>query len=145
MAAIGDFETGKGAGELEEEKKAEKTKDLERLTTTKLREIALEKYPQIKGVHGMKKEELIEAIKAVEMELGIREKEEEVKVPHHERKKRVIREKKVLSVQEAKSMVIGLKKQREGALTSQDSKGLQQVRLKIKRLKRVMRKVKEAS
>jgi hypothetical protein len=142
---MGDFGIGKEVGELEEQKKAEKTKDLERLTTLKLRELALEKYPQIKGVHGMKKEELIEAIKAVVIELGIREKEEEGKAPHHERKKRVIREKKVVSIQEAKSMVTGLKKQREGALTSRDNKGLQQVRLKIKRLKRAMRKVKEAS
>ena len=67
-----------------EEKKGEKVKDLEKLTATKLRELAMEKYPQIKGVHGMKKEELVEAIKAVEVELGIREKEEEKKAPHPE-------------------------------------------------------------
>jgi len=130
---------------MEQEKKAEKAKDLERLTTTKLRELALEKYPQIKGVHGMKKEELVAAIRAVEIELGIREKEEEKRVPRHEIKKKAKKEKELLSISEAKAMVRSLKRQRDGAQGSQDIKGLKEVRLKIKKLKRLMRKLKEAS
>ena len=127
---------------MEQEKKAEKTKDLERLTTTKLRELALEKYPQIKGVHGMKKEELVAAIKAAEMELGIGEKEEEKKVPlpRPEIKRKVKKEKKLLIISEAKVAVKKLKGQREGALASQDRKALQEARGKIKKLKRLMRK-----
>ena len=37
-------------------------KDLEKLTATELRELALKQYPDITGVHAMKKEELIAAI-----------------------------------------------------------------------------------
>jgi len=129
---------------MEQEKKAEKTKDLERLTTTKLRELALEKYPQIKGVHGMKKEELVAAIKAVEIELGTREKEEEKKAPRHEIKRK-LQEKKLLTLPEAKAAVKKLRGQREGALASQDSRALKEVRFKIKKLKRLMRRLKEAS
>ena len=129
-----------------EEKKGETIKDLEKLTVTKLRELALERYPQIKGVHGMKKEELVEAIKAVELELGIREKEEEKKAPHPEVKhKAKKKEKKVWAIPEAKTLVKDLKGEREGALASKDEKKLQEVRLKIKRLKRIMRKLREAS
>jgi hypothetical protein len=132
-----------------EEKKGEKIKDLEKLTATKLRELALEKYPQIKGVHGMKKEELVEAIKALEVELGIREKEEEKKAPHPEvkpkAKKKEKKEKKAWAIPEAKTLVKGLKGEREGALASKDEKRLQEVRSKIKRLKRIMRKLREAS
>jgi len=129
-----------------EEQKGEKVKDLERLTATKLRELAMEKYPQIKGVHGMKKEELVEAIKAVEVELGIREKEEEKKAPHPEVKpKAKKKERKVWAIPDAKAQVNALKGEREGALASKDEKKLQEVRSKIKRLKRIMRKLKEAS
>ena len=130
---------------MEQEKKGEKEKDLERLTTTKLRELVLEKYPQIKGVHGMKKEEIVAAIKAVEIELGIREKEEEGKAPHAKVEHKPKKAKKVLSIPEAKVMVRGLRKQREGALASKDGKAMKALRSKIKKFKRVMRKLKEAS
>ena len=50
---------------------------LEKLTTPKLRELALEKYPSLSGVSGMKKEELVEGIIAEEVRLGLRPKEEE--------------------------------------------------------------------
>jgi hypothetical protein len=130
---------------MEQKKKDEKIQDLERLTTTKLRELALEKYPQIKGVHGMRKEELVAAIKAVEIELGIRVKDEEKKVLRPEIKKKPKKEDKVLDIPAAKAMVRGLKRQWEGALASQDSEALKELRGKIKKLKRRMRKLKEAS
>jgi len=129
-----------------DEKKGEKIQDLEKLISIKLRELALEEYPQIKGVHGMKKEELVEAIKAIEIELGIREKEEGKKAPHPEVKhKAKKKEKKVWAIPEAKMLVKGLKGEREGALASKGEKNLQEVRSKIKKLKRIMRKLKEAS
>ena len=49
--------------------------DLEKLTAPKLREMAIAKYPNITGVSGMKKEELVEAIIAEEVRLGLRPKE----------------------------------------------------------------------
>jgi len=42
-------------------------------------------------------------------------------------------------------LVKGLKGEREGALASKGEKNLQEVRSKIKKLKRIMRKLKEAS
>ncbi len=129
-----------------EEKKGERIKDLEKLSTSKLRELALEKYPQVKGVHGMKKEELVEVIKTLEIELGIREKEEAKKAPHPEVKhKAKKKEKKVWAIPDAKGQVNALKGEREGAFASKDEKKLQEVRSKIKKLKRIMRKLKEAS
>lgn len=136
---------GKEVRKMEPGKQGEKIKDMEKLTTTKLREIALERYPQIKGVHGMHKEELIEAIKAVEVELGIREKGEIKKGPHHEIKHKGKREKKVWAIPEAKVAVRGLRKEREGALAARDPKQLKAVKTRIRRLKRIMRKLKEAS
>ena len=50
--------------------------DLEKLTAPKLREFALEKYPDIMGVSGMKKDELVEAIIAEDVRNGLRPKEE---------------------------------------------------------------------
>ena len=50
--------------------------DLEKLTAPKLRELAIAKYPSITGVSGMKKEDLVEAIIAEEVRLGLRPKEE---------------------------------------------------------------------
>lgn len=120
-------------------------KDLEKLTTTKLRELALERYPQIKGVHGMKKEELVEAIKAVEIELGIRKKEEPKRAARPDLPGRARREKKLLSIAEAKTAVRKLKQERQAALESMDRKLLREVRKKIKLLKRHMRKLREAS
>lgn len=35
-------------------------RELEKLNATKLRELCLEKHPEIQGVSGMKKEEIIE-------------------------------------------------------------------------------------
>ena len=45
--------------------------ELEEMTAPKLRELALEKYPEINGVSGMKKEELVDAIIAEEVRLGL--------------------------------------------------------------------------
>lgn len=49
-------------------------RELEKLTGTKLMELCLEKYPEIQGVSGMKKEEIIEAFIAEEVRLGLRPK-----------------------------------------------------------------------
>ena len=53
-------------------------KDLEKMTVLKLREEAL-KYPQIKGVHGKHKEQLMEEIANA---LQIEKPQSEVRVTH---------------------------------------------------------------
>ena len=50
--------------------------DLEKLTAPKLRELAIAQFPNVTGVSGMKKEELVEAIIAEEVRQGLRPKEE---------------------------------------------------------------------
>ncbi len=107
--------------------------DLEKLTTPKLRELALEKYPNLTGVSGMKKEELVEAIIAEEVRLGLRPKEDKAQATAG------------MGVAQLKAAIRTLKKDRDAALQNKDSAGLGHVRLRIKRMKRQLRRLREAS
>ena len=107
--------------------------DLEKLTAPKLRELALEKYPHLTGVSGMKKEELVEAIIAEEVRLGLRPKEEKIQATAN------------MGVAQLKAAIRTLKKDRDAALQNKDSAGLPRVRLRIKRMKRQLRRLREAS
>ncbi len=106
--------------------------ELEKLTATKLRELALEKYPEIKGVHAMKKEELLEAIITEEIRLGLRPKEERPR-------------KAVLGIGEYKKQIRLLKAERDQAISIRDRNVLKDIRSKIKRLRRKIRRMREAS
>ena len=88
---------------MSEENVVDKEKPLEKMTVTDLREMAKD-MPGIVGVHGMKKDELIAAIKEVK---GI--KDEPVK-------------KTDASVAEIKKKIKAVKAQRQGALEAKDSK-----------------------
>ena len=105
--------------------------ELEEMTAPKLRELALEKYPEIKGVSGMKKEELVEAIIAEEVRLGLRPKEEAGRQP--------------VQAKEWKQRIKALKAERAKALDTNDRALLRKSRVRIKRIKRILRKLKEAS
>jgi hypothetical protein len=108
--------------------------DLEKLTTPKLREFALEKYPtSITGVSGMKKEELVEAIIAEEVRLGLRPKEEKQQATA------------TMDIVQLKTAIRSLKQERDAALQGKDSAGVGRARLRIKRMKRQLRKLREAS
>ncbi|MBI2456655.1 MAG: Rho termination factor N-terminal domain-containing protein [candidate division NC10 bacterium] len=107
--------------------------ELEKLTAPKLRELALEKYPNITGVSGMKKEELVEAILAEEVKLGLRPKEEGRQATAQ------------MGVTQLKAAIRALKKTRDAAVQGKDRGGLATVRLQIKRMKRRLRKLREAS
>jgi hypothetical protein len=107
--------------------------ELERLTTPKLRELALEKYPNLTGVSGMKKEELVEAIIAEEVRLGLRPKEEKQQATAD------------MGVTQLKAGIRTLKETRDSALQTKDRPGLAAARLQIKRMKRRLRKLREAS
>lgn len=108
-------------------------KELEAMTTPKLRELALEKHPEIKGVSGMKKEEIIEAVIAEEIRLGLRPKEAGEAV------------RKEPGVAELKARIRALKAHRDKALEAKDRAGLAQARAQIKRMKRRVRKLRAAS
>ena len=107
--------------------------DLERLTTPKLRELALEKFPDITGVSGMKKDELVEAIIAEEVRLGLRPKEDKQQATAN------------MGVVQLKAGIRALKQARDSALQGKDRAALAGARLQIKRMKRRLRKLREAS
>ena len=96
-------------------------KPLEKMTVKDLREMAKD-MPGISGVHGMKKDELIVAIKKVK---GI--KEEPVK-------------KADASVAEIKTKIKSLKAQRQAALEAKDKKMATIYRRQISRLKKKTRR-----
>ncbi len=106
--------------------------ELEKLTATKLREFCMEKYPEIQGVSGMKKEEIIEAIIAEEVRLGLRPKTDALPP-------------KGQQVSDFKAQIRLFKGRRDQALAAQDYQGVREARTSIKRLKRRIRKLREAS
>jgi hypothetical protein len=98
-----------------------KEKPLEKMTVTDLREIAKE-IPEITGVHGMKKEELIVAIKKSK---GI--VDEPVK-------------KKDASLGEIKQKIKAVKAQRRAAIEAKDKKMATIYKRRISRLKKKSRR-----
>ena len=102
------------------EKVEDKGKALEKMTVKDLREMAKD-MPEISGVHGMKKEELIVAIKDVK---GI--KDEPVK-------------KVDATIGEIKQKIKKIKAQRQAALEANDSKMATIFKRRISRLKKKSR------
>jgi hypothetical protein len=107
---------------MSDEKVEGKGKALEKMTVKDLREMAKD-MPGIEGVHGMKKEELIVAIKKIK---GI--KDAPVK-------------KTDASVAEIKKQIKAIKAQRQGALEAKDSKRATIYKRRISRLKKKSRKI----
>ncbi len=107
--------------------------EFEKLTAPKLRELALEKYPNLTGVSGMKKEELVEAIIAEEVRLGLRPKEEGRQATAN------------MGVTQLRAAIRGLKQVRDLALQGKDRAGVATARMQIKRMKRRLRNLREAS
>ena len=98
-----------------------KEKPLEKMTVTDLREMAKE-IPEIVGVHGMKKEELIVAIKKSK---GI--VDEPVK-------------KKDVSLAEIKKKIKSVKAQRQAAIEAKDKKMATIYKRRISKLKKKSRR-----
>jgi len=107
---------------MAEDKKGAKEKPLDKMTVKELREVAKE-IPEITGVHGMHKEELLAAVKKAK---GI------VEAP----KKRVS-----LSTKELKAKIKAFKAQKTEARQTEDKKKIAIYRRKISRLKKKTRKV----
>ncbi|MGE5254420.1 MAG: Rho termination factor N-terminal domain-containing protein [Planctomycetaceae bacterium] len=102
--------------------------DLEKMTATELRDYALKNHPDITGVHAMKKEELVVAIKKA--------RGEEVK----ETKKKKVKAKAKVEKKALKEKIRALKAEREKILQAKDSKALARLRKKIKRYKRMTKR-----
>lgn len=103
-------------------------KNLEKMTATELREYALQNYPEITGVHALKKEELLAAIHKIRGEV--------VK----ETKKKKVAAKVKVDKTELKKQIRLLKAERAKLLKEHKKKDLSKVRKKIKKLKRLTKK-----
>ena len=100
-------------------------KDLEKMTVLKLREEAL-KYPQIEGVHGKHKEQLMDEIAKA---LGIEK-------PHAHFTETIVHTKSDL-----KQKIQELKTERERLIQTHDHKKLHEVRRELHELKHTIRKI----
>ncbi len=109
-----------------------KEKPLEKLTAKELREVAMG-LPGIHGVHAMKKEELITAIRAAK---GIPEPEGK-----KERKVFVKKEKVAITPAELKKKVKDLRVKRGEALEQRKWKAAKILKRKISRTKKMTRRV----
>ena len=123
-------ETKQEETQAEEEKGPEKP--LDKMTATELREIALG-IEGITGVHAMKKDELLKAVKEAR---GIVEEE-----PAKKAKKAP---KVEAGVEALKQKIVALKKEKEAARKSKDKKKVDIYRRRINRLKKKTRKVAQA-
>jgi len=108
-----------------------KEKPLEKMTAKELREMALG-LPGVHGVHAMKKEELIAAIRAAR---GITE-------PEPKKEKRIVakKEKVILTASQLKQKVKELRAKREGILQQRNWKMAEILRKRISRLKKMTRR-----
>jgi hypothetical protein len=100
-------------------------KDLEKMTVLKLREEAL-KFPQIEGVHGKNKEQLMDEIANV---LGIER-------PHARLTEKIVHTKSDL-----KTKIHLLKAERDKLLEAHDHKKLHEVRREMHELKHEIRRL----
>ncbi|MBP1720163.1 MAG: hypothetical protein H6Q43_3601 [Deltaproteobacteria bacterium] len=103
-------------------------KDLEKMTAVELRDLALKEYPNITGVHALKKEELVLAIHQA--------RGENVK----EIKKKKAAGKIKADKKEIKKKIRQLKEKKSELLAGGSKKDLLHLRRKIKRLKRLTQK-----
>ena len=103
------------------EKVETKEKPLEKMTVTDLREMAKE-IPEISGVHGMKKEELIAAIKKAKGIVDERVKKADV------------------SLGEIKKKIKAIKAQRQAAIEAKDKKMATIYKRRISKLKKKSRR-----
>lgn len=113
------------------DKKEMHDKPLDKMTVTELRDVAKE-IPDLTGVHGMKKAELLAAIQEAK---GIVAEAPEKPKP----KSKPAGEKKALTVQEMKALIKRLRTQKEQALADKDKKKAKIFRRRISRLKKKTR------
>ena len=114
-----------------DEKQAEKP--LDKMTVVELRVLAKEEIPGITGVTGMKKDQLLEAIKEAR---GIKDEAPAKK----KKKKKIAGPKKVMTVKEMKQEIIRLRIERETLRQEKDKNKLEIIRRRINRLKKLTRR-----
>ncbi len=103
-------------------------KDLDKMTATELQELALKEYPNITGVHAMKNDELVNAIRQGRGEVV------------EEKKNKKVKAKVKLEKKDLKKQICQLKAEKEKLLQGKDKKGLAKIRKKIKKFKRLTKR-----
>ena len=114
-----------------DEQQAEKP--LDKMTVVELRETLKKEVPDITGVTGMKKDQLLEALKEVR---GIKDKPAAKK----KKKKKATGPKKEMTVSEMKQEIVRLRAERESIRQEGDKKKIEIIRRRINRLKKLTRK-----
>jgi len=114
-----------------DEQQAEKP--LDKMTVVELREALKKDAPDITGVTGMKKDQLLEALKEVR---GIKDKPAAKK----KTKKKTAGPKKEMTVSEMKQEIVRLRAERESIRQEGDKKKIEIIRRRINRLKKLTRK-----
>lgn len=115
-----------------EEKQA--VKPLDKMTVVELREVVKEEIPGITGVTGMKKDQLLEAIKEAR---GIKDETPAKK----KKKKKTAGPKKKMTSKDMKLEIVRLRAEREKLRQEKDKQKLEIIRRRINRLKKMTRKV----
>ena len=108
-------------------------KPLDKMTVVELREALKKDAPDITGVTGMKKDQLLEALKEVR---GIKDKPAAKK----KTKKKTAGPKKEMTVSEMKQEIVRLRAERESIRQEGDKKKIEIIRRRINRLKKLTRK-----
>ena len=121
---------------MTEEKKAAEgndEKNLDKMTVKDLREIAKD-IPDVTGVHGMKKDELLAIVKDAR---GIKEEKPAKKTAPKASKTKKSSGKKILTVKEMKLEIARLRQEKEG---TKDTQARQRIRRRMNRLRKKTRK-----
>jgi hypothetical protein len=108
-------------------------KPLDKMTVVELREVAKAEIPDITGVTGMKKGQLLEAVKEAR---GIKAETPAKK----KKKKKTAGPQKDMTVSEMKQEVVRLRAERESIRQEGDKKKLEIIRRRINRLKKMTRR-----
>ena len=119
--------------ETEKQQEGQAAKPLDKMTVVELREAAKEGIPGITGVSGMKKDQLLQALKEAR---GI---VDEAPAPK-KKKKKGAGPAKAMTVKEMKEEIVRLRAEREVLREEKDRKKLAIIRRRINRLKKKTRK-----
>jgi hypothetical protein len=112
--------------------KQQTEKPLDKMTVVELREAAKKEIPDIKGVSGMKKDQLLTAVKEAR---GIKDEK-----PAKKKKKKTAGPKKEMTIREIKQEIVRLRTEKESIRPEGDKKKIEIIRRRINRLKKMTRK-----
>ena len=118
-------------------------KPIDKMTVAELREVLKKEAPDITGVSGMKKDQLLEAIKEARVtkdETPAKKTTPKKAAPKKTVPKKTAGPKKEMTAVEMKQEIVTLRAERESIRKEGDKKKLEIIRRRINRLKKMTRK-----